>query len=395
MDPDRYTTAPIGDGLESYISIACESLLAPSPDVCWRAVKRVGQENIRGVFDGDRLVGGVSFYRAHQWFGGRKIGSGCVSGVAIDPAERGTGACASMLRSLLAEFREEGFPLAALYASTQRLYRSVGFEQAGTRTQYSLPISSIWTRDRSLAVHRVESPSIEVLQGVADTRAKRTNGNVSRTPGLWDRLINPSGGSGTVTYLIGDRDAPQGYAILTSNSRDSGLPAAVTSTDVATNTPEATRRLLTLVRDHRSMCDRFEWVGASNDPLLFFADEHWVKVQDSLRWMLRVVDLPAAIRSRGYQPSANGTLHLDVEDDLLAENAGRWEITFDSGTATVRRGGDGSMRMNVRGLAPLFSGFHSAEQLAQMGVIQASDRSQIQLASTAFLGDPPWLPEIF
>lgn len=395
MDSGRYSVKPIGDSLDEFVSISGESLLASSREHCWRSVDRVGRDNIRGVFDRSRLAGGMAFYRASQWFGGRAIASGCFSAVAINPADRGSGACAAMLRAVLRELYEGAMPLAALYASTQYLYRSVGFEHAGTQTRYSIPIASIASKDRSMPAHRMEAPPLKLLNRVTDERAKRTNGNLSRTAGLWDRLLAPHDAWGTTTYLFGDADRPEGFVILKKGTRDGGVPAALVSTDLAANTPAALHRLLALVRDHRSMCDSFQWYGPPNDRLIFLASEQWTTIQESMRWMLRIVEVQSALQSRGYNRGVDGTLHFDLQDDVLPENSGRWEMTIDSGRADVRRGGKGTLRMNIRALAPLFSAFYSADQLVRLGVIESADEAQIRLATAAFSGDPAWLPEIF
>ncbi len=152
---------------------------------------------------------------------------------------------------------------------------------------------------------------------------------------------------------------------------------------------------MTLIRDHRSMCDTFQWFGAPNDPLHFLADEQFVSVTHFMRWMLRIIDLPAALAARGYDDAVEGELHLEIADNLLTENAGRWILRVTDGKATVKRGGDGRIAMDIQFLAPLFSSFYSAEDLLRMGVVEASDAAQVALASRIFAGPAPWVPELY
>ena len=60
------------------------------------------------------------------------------------------------------------------------------------------------------------------------------------------------------------------------------------------------------------MCDSFEWFGPPNDSLHFLAQEQFVSIKQFYRWMLRIVDLPAAIAARGYDRAVEGELHLEV-----------------------------------------------------------------------------------
>lgn len=396
MSPTRsFDVRPITESTEVYTSIAAESLLVNDPSTWQTYIDRIGPENLRGVYDGQRLAGGLAFYRMGQWFGGRELACAGVSGVAINAADRGSGACGQLLRSLLQELHAEGMPLASLYASAQRLYRSVGFEHAGTQTQYSLPIQSIGAGERSLTAHRFDAPPIDKLDQVARGRAEVTNGQVGRTEGLWQRILSPHGARGTVTYLIGDLDDPQGFAVFRTGGRDAGVPQPLISTDLAANTPAALHRLMTLVHDHRSMCDSLQWYGSPNDPIHFLAAEEWIKIGQFMRWMLRIVDLQAALNGRGYDPSAAGELHLEIDDPLLATNSGRWIVRVAEGKATVERGGKGSLAMNVRALAPLYSGLYSAGELVRHGAITATDEQQIALANRVFAGPAPWMVEIF
>jgi predicted acetyltransferase len=212
---------------------------------------------------------------------------------------------------------------------------------------------------------------------------------------LWQRLLDPYDGRGSITYLIGNEDAPDGFAIFRPGTRDAGVPQALQSTDVAANTPAALQRLLTLIRDHRSMCDTFEWYGAPNDPLHFLADEQFLQIKHFMRWMLRIVSVEKALEQRGYPKDVQAQLHFEIEDPILNENTGRWLLNINQGTASVEPGGEGHLRINIQALAPLFSSFYSAEELVTCGAIESSNNDQIQLATRVFSGPAPWLPEIF
>lgn len=386
---------PIVDEVEQYVSIAAESLLSSERSAWQLYLDRIGIDNMRGVFENGQLVGGMGFYRMAHWFGGRELAAAGFSGVAINPAHRGGGTCATMLTSLLNELRGESMPLASLYASTQRLYRGVGFEQAGGQWQYSIPIRSLGCFDRELPATRYESPPMDQLNQVANARARLGNGHLTRTEGLWQRLLRPYDTLATITYVLGEPDSPQGFAIFKPGTRQGGVPQSLVSTDIAANTPRALRRLATLIHDHRALNDRFSWFGGPDDTLMMVSGEQSVTVDHHIRWMLRIVDLPSALSGRGYSAHASGELHLEIEDDLLKENSGRWTLAIDGGSARVQSGGEGSLKMNISALAPLFSSFFSASQLVRLGMITSEAKEQISLADRAFSGPSPWVSELF
>jgi predicted acetyltransferase len=399
-----YRVDALGTSVNAYISIAGESLLSADPQNWQTYIGRIGLENMRGVFAKEELIGGLGMYRMGQWFGGRPIASAGISGVAIHPGHRGTGACAVMMRSVLRELYDEGIPLSSLYASTQRLYHQCGYTQAGTQTQYSMPIQELVASgialDRTLPVHRFASPPLDSLRYAEEVRARQSSGLLQRSDGLWQRLLNPYDGRGSITYLFGEEAKPEGYVILRPGVRERGVPQPLVSTDVVTNTPRALQRLVALLYDHRSMMNDFHWFGSPNDALVLFSNRSLVHVLQQLRWLLRIVHLPLAIAQRRFPPFVNGELHLEVDDPLIDRNSGRWVVSFCDAAASVQRGGQGTLRCDIGWLSPLFSSYMTPTQLVNIGKLTTNGtnsviESQLQLASAAFAGPAPWLPELF
>lgn len=395
-DTDQYHVQPLGEDEGDYLSIVSESLMNYGEEIWTTYLDRLGRENVRSIHRSGQCVGGLTFYRMGHWFGGRSIPTAGISGVAISPADRGNGTCRYLLESVMREVYDEGFPLASLYASTQTLYRKIGFEQAGTQTLYSLPMSSITGgHDRSCPVERFKTPPLEPLERIAHQRAIVGNGQLQRTDGLWKRLFVPNDRLPTKCYLFGTTDQPEGYAILKANNPNQGVPQPLFATDLAVTSRRSLDRLLALIRDHRSIYNCFQWYGAANDPLLLAADEHRSSVAGQTRWMERILSVPAALSQRGYSPGVDVTLNLQIEDDLFPENRGNWQVRIVGGGAEVQAGGDGSLRMNVRALAPLFTSYYSAAELAQLGRIEAASDDQLSAADQAFAGPAPWMPEVF
>ncbi|MEM9643972.1 MAG: GNAT family N-acetyltransferase [Planctomycetota bacterium] len=390
------------DAMDRYVDIAQESLLGTNLEMWQLYLDRIDRVNGRVVQSENRLVGGLAFYRTGHLFGGREVSAAGVSGVAIDPAHRGANACAKLLESTLQELQREGMPIASLYASTQHLYRGVGFEQAGSRFEYSIPLRCMPRPDRSLECTRFVEPPMDALDAVHRQRALANNGNLVRTEGLWDRLLRPYDHRRCVTYLFGDLNSPAGFAILKQSDRQDGLPAQLEATDWAANSPAALRRLMALLHDHRSMMDRFRWFGGPQDPLLMVSSEQWVQVHDVLRWMIRILNVPSAFEARGYPKGLEGRILIDIQDDLLKSNAGAWCMEWSDGHCRVVRPQESppsdspvAVRADIRSLAPLFSGFATAAQLQQLGMLDCQDSEPVALLDAAFAGTSPWLSEIF
>src|SRR5262249_44200184 len=120
---------------------------------------RLGRDNLRVFEEGGRIIGGVGFYRMAQWFGGQSGPLCGVAGVTIALESRGRGRAAKMCGQMLLELAEEGVPLAGLYASTARLYRSIGFEQAGTKLVFRATTDAFRNGNHDLSCREVDPKS--------------------------------------------------------------------------------------------------------------------------------------------------------------------------------------------------------------------------------------------
>ncbi|MBV1857770.1 MAG: sterol carrier protein domain-containing protein, partial [Nannocystaceae bacterium] len=111
-------------------------------------------------------------------------------------------------------------------------------------------------------------------------------------------------------------------------------------------------------------------------------------------WMLRLINIEAALSERGYPPMVDATLDLDIYDDIVDGNNGMWRLTVRGGRGGVRRGGAGDLRTDVRGLAALYSGFANPSALAAAGLLEGTPAA-LAIAGTVFAASQPWMREMF
>src|SRR5262249_25447711 len=101
-----------------------------------------------------------------------------------------------------------------------------------------------------------------------------------------------------------------------------------------------------------------------------------------------------ALTERGYIEGVTDELHLDVRDDLIPENQGRFVLSIAGGKGKVKRGGKGRLRLDVRGLAPLYTGHMHPASLAVAGLL-TGHADEIRKAATIFSSPAPWMPDYF
>jgi predicted acetyltransferase len=353
-------------------------------------MERIGHENLRVVTVDGAIRGGLGFYRFGQHWGGARVAMIGLAGVGVAPEARGGGLAKAFLVHTLREAREEGIPLAALYASSVAVYRSVGFEQAGAALKYAAPIASLPRGDHSLACEPFAPSDTRAVRHLYEARAKRWNGHLDRNEAIWTRIATPYQGVARA-YRFGSAAAPEGYVIY-SHVPSEDLHFGIQLRDLVLATPAAARRCMALISDLRSLAREVRWLGCASDPLLSLLPEQTARVTEQGRWMLRILDPERALAARGY--AADGEVHFDVKDALFGEVGIR--IAVRGGRAEVAREAPGraNVALDARALAAMYTGFAHPATLAAMGMLEGDAREADALARL-FVGAEPWLCDWF
>src|SRR5262249_56665945 len=114
------------------------------------------------------------------------------------------------------------------------------------------------------------------------------------------------------------------------------------------------------------------WHTGPADPVLALLPEQQYRLRLRHHWMLRILNLPAALIARGYARGLTAELHLEVRDECLPANNGRFVLQVREGPALVEPGGSGRMRLDIRGLATIYSGLFSPADAGLSGHVDAS-----------------------
>ncbi|WP_247896279.1 GNAT family N-acetyltransferase [Azospirillum argentinense] len=375
-----------------------------------RSVELFGPDVMRGLRAGPEagraggLVACAAVWPMDQWFGGRPVPSCGVAAVAVDPAERGRGYGSALMRGLLEEARAGGAALSVLYPATLPLYTRLGFGRGGVSFDWSAPPAALsagpppgdgWIR-------RTEASDASPLAALRRSLLSTTNGLVERNEGLWSFALCPDGVPSDV-YTFGGSGGPEGY-VAVAPPADRKLHVA----DLCLISPRAVRLAQGFLAGYRAQIDRVTWRGGPDDPLVLLAPERGVRAEACDEWLLRILDVPRALESRGYPPGVVGELSLDVSDALISENSGGFRLCLSEGRAAVRRlprarnsaekaGGktDGAvLSLSIAALASLYSGHKGPHALRQVGLLRGGDEA-LALAALFFSGSAPWMPDRF
>jgi predicted acetyltransferase len=358
-------------------------------------LRKAGVEHLRVLRDSAGvLLACLMRIPMGQFFGGSSMPLIGIAGVGVAPEARGRGIAGCLMAAAVQEIAAEGVPLSGLYPATLPLYRRVGYEQAGHRFEIRLPLKHIDCRDRSMPMRPIGQADRAAVQACYRAFASQFDGPLDRGAYVWNRVEQGRDVKYTGFAVIGDGGAIEGYLYLSQQRKSHRGRMDITLSDVAFTTARAGRRLLAFLEDFSSIGDDVTLFGGPMHPLLALLSEQRYHVELRDHWMLRIVNLKQALQSRAFSPRIAAELHLEIEDPLIEANRGRWILSVEAGHASVQPGGRGDLRMDIRALASLYAGYHTAEQLLLLGACEGAIAAA-RAAAGIFAGTTPWMSDMY
>ena len=353
-----------------------------------------------GAFDGGRLVASARYHQMQQWWYGRSMPMAGIAGVKVAPEERGRGVGTAMMARLLRDVADRGYPVSVLYPATASLYRSFGWEMAGGKYQTVVPA-------RSLA--SLIGPDESVPAG----RASHAAGQDTTPAGPTVRRATPDDGAAIVAVksLVHDRlrhcgpntrepwelhdwlDDPEHFAYLADDGflsyRWGRQTGEIDVEELIAASAATARALWRILSSHATMATTIRACLAPDDPVHVLTREPDTQLRRTDAWMLRIVDVAAAIAARGFPEGVTVSVPLELADPALPVNAGGWRLEVTGGKGSLERAtggaGSGALRLGARGFAALFAG-SAVGPLRLAGLAAGGDPAHDEALESAFRG---------
>jgi predicted acetyltransferase len=358
-------------------------------------------ERFRCAFEGERVLGVAAERRFRQRFGGRELDMCGIWGVGTLPEHRGSGIASLAVGRLLREAREDGVPLTALYPATVRPYRGLGYELAGTYTEHRVPFDDLPRGGGPLPVIEYDpATDLDAVRACYRRAMEPHNGPIDCDDLDWwrDRIMgnrNPDEHQRAVVARGADGEV-EGYASFVYE-RDQGeldISFRLSCTHFIASSLDGVASLLAYFRGFRGLGQTLEFSGPPADPLALLVEEQRVKPAWTFRWMLRLLDVPAALEGRGYPP-VSGEAVIEIEDGLFPDNRGPWRIAADGGKVIVSPADGADARpIPIGTFSSIYSGFVSPYDAARLGLLDGDDPALPVLAQL-FAGPAPFMLDWF
>jgi predicted acetyltransferase len=390
----------------------------------WQAEHELSVRGRRylGAFDGSRLVAAARFLDMQQWWNGRPVPMAGVASVAVAPEGRGRGTGRALMTALLELIASRGYPLSVLFPSTLPIYRSLGWEIAGTSHEAVIPAHALRVlaaadpavpagagpdgRERGLAAGAVRRAGADDAAEALAVLGRVHDGARDCGPGLPEAgmLRLALGSERLYSYLAAD-----GLLMYTWRA---GHDEIFVQLAVAASA-QTTRALWGIVGSHCWVADTVRARIGPADPVWWLTREPAAGAVDHDDWMLRVVDPAAAVAARGFPPAARLFVPLRLADAARPANSGLWRLEVSAGRGSLVRegggdagpgpgpgavtggpvpgasaGGNGApLALGARGLAALYAGTPVAT-LRRAGLAARGSAADDALLDGAFAATP-------
>jgi predicted acetyltransferase len=381
-------------------------------------VARLEFDRSLAAFDGATPVGTAAAYSFQLTVPGfRTLPAAGVTWVAVLPSYRRRGILRSLMRRQLSDVASRGEPLAVLWASESVIYSRYGYGRAMWRADFTLHrgegalLPSV-PADDGLRLRLAEPAAARPeLAKVYDAVLPSRPGFIGRNEPWWRGVVydppdQRHGLSPLHCLLAEDDSGPRGYALYSAESRwdiETTLPDGVLRVREMVAADGAASAALATDLLSRDLTTEFRIPARPvDDPLLYqLADPRRARVRLKDALWVRIIDVPGALAGRRY--SAPADVVLEVRDDLLPSNAGRWRLT----TASVSDGcgleascvavADApDVVLDIAGLGAAYLGGTPVGALAGAGLVTERRAGAVRELSAALSWDvAPWCPVNF
>lgn len=350
----------------------------------------------RGMFEGDDLLACCTHIEFTVRLRGEWVPMAGLSGVASAPGHRRRGVVGEMIAESLAEYRERGWPIAALRPFEYDFYARYGWKTGCRYRTATVEPSALSVAAAAVSgtFRRVEPDEYAVLKPVFEAWLGGVTLATRRSDDWWRDRVFQSYESELFCYAWEREGDPRGYLIYRIRDGDDGRELRVH--EMAHADHEAYLNLLRFCYNHDSQVSRVELSGYAHDRLLdVVTDRDAIEVGVAAGQMVRIVDVPTALEAAPYGVDS-AALTIAVTDAHAAWNDATFAVRVEEGEATVKEtDADPDASIDIGTLSQLLVGYLSVERARTVGGLDVRTSDAADTLCELFPDGDVFLPESF
>lgn len=348
--------------------------------------KATDLRNTRAIFEGKRLVSMLQIIPYQVWLGGKVVPMGGIGGVATWADRQGRGYASQLMLDSLHVMRQRKLWVSVLYPFSFQYYNKFGWELAGHRIMYTELQQHHIIRfpEYKLVDAGNDTDNIPLLDSIYQKMAVRYNLCIKRTKKLWQKKLDWIKKNNAQLYLIKDEGEYIGWFMCQNKRLDQGFESV--TNEFAFVNEKALRAMMGFLTTLPNNVTRISIIAPSNICLWSYLKEPFVLTKLKPEMQFRIVDVPQAIKARGYHSGLNVRLVIQIKDDNAEWNTGTWALELENGViATVKKTSDSpDVECDIQTFSQLFCGYADAESLKWKGRLSVKDSSTLHTLDQIF-----------
>jgi predicted acetyltransferase len=401
--PIRPITAPEWPGFSQVIEEGFGWTPHPAHDERFKAETEF--DRTLAAFDGGAPVGTASAFGLTMTVPGGQLPVAGVTAVSVLPSHRRRGVLSALMRRQLADVRERGECVAALYASEAAIYGRYGYGKASDVASFDIRTpGAAFVRDAPhdpdlrLRVVRPAEARGDYERVFASVAPERP-GRYLRKKEFWDNILADEepdrDGAGPLRSVVAEDDrGVRGYALfrIKSSWDSDGVPDGELSLKELEATDPAAYALLWRSVLERDLVSRVRAFGRPvDDPIgALLANPRRLRMRALDELWVRLVEVDTALTSRVYAAPVDTV--IEVADELCPWNARRWRLSADPTGAECKPVEDEpDVSVPVAALGSAYLGDGQLATRLGAGLVREHTPGAVRALATAMSWQPkPW-----
>jgi predicted acetyltransferase len=380
---------------EQFAAVAARSYGHPVADISYLRE----HADLRVAVRAGRVVAGGLGLLVDQFFGGNPVPSACLGAGCVAPEARGERLATRMVAERLEPLREQGAVISTISTAANGYARHLGWEAP-------VPVSawSVTTDDLRHSFPNHNEPNAEIhieygltpnVQDVQRDLARQANGPINR-PNWWWTWKQRKSSLDTYRFTEHGR-APTGLlSLAASRRRPHGI--RLTVHDFWAADPGTAYAMLAFLGRYNTRAQTIDFRRGVLPPyptLLHNLHRCRMTTQAWHPWMLRILDIPSAIRHRGWPLDVDTVIPIQIEATERSKPA-RYQLVLTSGTAqTEPTNLPSAVTFTPRQLSVWYAGGYATTVAARMAGVRAESEKALLALVRATTDRQPWLPDHF
>ena len=349
------------------------------------------QADVKGWFDGDKLISQVAVYPMKVRIFNRTYDMGGLTGVGTYPEYANQGLMHKLLYQALKNMKEKKQSISYLYPYSIPYYRRKGWEIVSDKITYEIKDYQLpKNKQVSGEVERVDVEGEEVKK-TYERFAYQTHGALIRDDLAWNEYWLWDSDDLMAAIYYNDKNEPDGYVFYWIKDEVFYIK------DMIFINEEARTGLWNFISAHFSMINKVVGDTYTDEPLAFLFEDADIKESISPYFMARIVDLEEFIRQYPFKPDTiRREWVFKMDDPILSWNQGNFKLIIEkNGNGKVVKTQEKTEdKIDIQTMTTMLLGYKRPDYLYKIGRIICSSET-VDMLEDAIEQQAPYFSDYF